>query len=197
MGRDWEAEKEEKKLRISSENYEQKKVWLKISGATLGAIFSSTPWTVRNENQYCLWSGPRWKVKQELLVWNSGICRQHWGTDHDHGWFLSPGLLWWRFKICPSLMAEVILPASTKKRSKVSGNSTLNVHQCFGEAAFNSVSFIISLGGSNCDSPAQDCRKVTCAQDILWTVGLTGLYPLPADFHHVPEGPVSEKRLTL
>ena len=28
----------------------------------------------------------------------------------------SSGLSWWRVKTCPSLMAEVILPASTQKR---------------------------------------------------------------------------------
>jgi len=60
------------------------------------------------------------------------------------------------------------------------------------------VSLRISLDDSNCDGPsAQGHSKDTHAQDVFWTVGLIGLYPLPAEFHHVPEGPVSEKRPTL
>lgn len=60
------------------------------------------------------------------------------------------------------------------------------------------MSLRISLDGNNCDGPsAQDHSKGTHAQGILWAVGLTGLYPLPADFHHVPERLASEKRLTL
>lgn len=60
------------------------------------------------------------------------------------------------------------------------------------------MSLKISLEGKNRDSPsAQDCNKGTDTQDISWAVGLTDLYPLPADFHHVPEGPISEKKLGL
>lgn len=90
----------------------------------------------------------------------------------------SPGLSWWKVKICPSRDDPGLLAPgrSQEKRSKVSGNSNLKVHKCIGEAGFNSVSLRISLDGNNCDGPsAQDHSKGTHAQGIFWAVALTGL----------------------
>lgn len=111
---------------------------------------------MRSENKYCLQSESRWKVKQSSqseVLWSAGSTEELAMTTGN----FSPSLLCWKIKTCPSLMAEAILPASTKKKmSKLSGNSNhsnLEVHQCFGDISFNAESSRPSLDDSNCDNP--------------------------------------------
>lgn len=157
---------------------------------------------MRSENKYCLRSESRWKVKQSSqseVLWSAGSTEELAMTTGN----FSPSLLCWKIKTCPSLMAEAILPASTKKKmSKLSGNSNhsnLEVHQCFGDISFNAESSRPSLDDSNCDNPFAHApaKAHMPSPHVSWAVGLAGLYPLPADLHHLPKRPASEKRLVL